>query len=257
MKVLIQSLLLAGRLLRALIRQPWYIAFTLVQPLIWLLLYGQLFKSIVALPGFDRSSYITFLTPGVIVMTALFSGGWNGMGVIAEIDRGILERLLISPVSRVSIIFGRLLSVAAINAVQTIILLGFGVLLGAKVGGGVADVLLLIVSSALLATSIAALSNALALLFRREESVSGAANLLLLPLTFLSSAFIAKSLLPPWMLALSRFNPVEWSVEANRAALMGHLNASFLLARLGLLIAFAACAILASLRTFRIYQRAI
>jgi ABC-2 type transport system permease protein len=190
-------------------------------------------------------------------MTALFSGGWNGMGVIAEIDRGILERLLISPVSRVSIIFGRLLSVAAINAVQTIILLGFGVLLGAKVGGGVADVLLLIVSSALLATSIAALSNALALLFRREESVSGAANLLLLPLTFLSSAFIAKSLLPPWMLALSRFNPVEWSVEANRAALMGHLNASFLLARLGLLIAFAACAILASLRTFRIYQRAI
>jgi len=67
-----------GRELRSLLRQPWWIAITLVQPIIWLLLYGALFKKVVEIPGFEATSYIQFLTPGVVVMTALFSAGWAG-----------------------------------------------------------------------------------------------------------------------------------------------------------------------------------
>jgi ABC-2 type transport system permease protein len=84
MTLITHSYYMAIRQLRALIRQPWYVAFTLVQPIIWLVLYGQLFKRVVELPGFNASSYVSFLTPGVIVMSALFAGGWNGMSIIGR-----------------------------------------------------------------------------------------------------------------------------------------------------------------------------
>ena len=102
------SLYIAQRHVRGLIRQPWYIAFTLLQPIMWLVLYSQLFKRVTDLPGFNTASYITFLTPGIIVSSALFSGGWSGMGVIVDIDKGVMDRLLVSPVSRVAIMAGRL-----------------------------------------------------------------------------------------------------------------------------------------------------
>ena len=172
MRWLQHSLWIAARQIRALLRQPWYIAFTLVQPIIWLLLYGQLFKRVVELPGFNATSYINFLTPGVVVMTALFSAGWNGMGMISDIDRGTLDRFLVSPVSRVALIGGRLISMAVVNAIQTFILLGLGFIMGARFAGGLAGVLVLLVCAVLISMPIAALSNALALVVRKEESVS-------------------------------------------------------------------------------------
>ena len=136
MELLTHSLVLAQRGLRNLARQPWYVALTLVQPLVWLLLYGQLFKRVVELPGFQTTSYMTFLAPGVIVMTAMFSGGWNGMGTIVDIDRGVMDRLLISPVNRMALILGRLLSLVAVTVIQSVILLTVGFLLGARFAGG-------------------------------------------------------------------------------------------------------------------------
>ena len=87
------------RHLRALWRQPWWIVVTLIQPIIWLLLYGALFKRVVEIPGFHGGSYIEFLTPGVVVMTAFFSAGWGGMAMIEDIDRGVIDRFLVSPVA--------------------------------------------------------------------------------------------------------------------------------------------------------------
>lgn len=70
------------RHLRGLARQPWWVAITLIQPVIWLVLFGALFQRVVEIPGFRGGDYVDFLTPGVVVMTALFSGGWLGMGVV-------------------------------------------------------------------------------------------------------------------------------------------------------------------------------
>ena len=123
MEVIRHSLYLAQRGLRNLARQPWFVALTLVQPLIWLLLYGQLFKRVVELPGFDAGSYISFLAPGVVVMTALFGGGWNGMGMIADLDRGVMDRLLVSPVNRAALVLGRLISLVVVTVIQSTILL--------------------------------------------------------------------------------------------------------------------------------------
>src|SRR5204863_3311597 len=91
------SLDMTVRHLLALWRQPWFVAITLVQPIIWLLLYGFLFKRVVDIPGFHGGSYIEFLTPGIVVMSALFSAGWHGMGLINALEAGIMDRFIVSP----------------------------------------------------------------------------------------------------------------------------------------------------------------
>ena len=84
---------------RVLKRQPAYLGMTLFQPIIWLLLFGALFKSVTRIPGF-HGTYINFLTPGVVVMLAVFSAGWTGMGFVEDINGGVMDRMLTSPVWR-------------------------------------------------------------------------------------------------------------------------------------------------------------
>ena len=95
---LTHSWFMTTRHLRNLARQPWWIAITLVQPIIWLLLFGAVFKATADIPGFAADSYVDFLTPGIVVMTAAFAGGWAGMGVIEDLNRGVIDRFLVSPV---------------------------------------------------------------------------------------------------------------------------------------------------------------
>jgi len=256
-RVLTHLTFLTERHLRALLRQPMYIAFTVVQPVIWLVLYGQLFQKVVELPGFHAESYISFLTPGVIITTALFSGGWNGMGTIVEIDRGVMDRFLVSPVSRVALMGSRLVSLAAISVVQSLLLIGLGLLLGARFGGGVLGILMLLASGVLLAAPFGALSNALGLVVRKQESVIGAANFLLLPMTFLSPVYMAKNLMPGWIRTATMFNPVTWSVEAAREALQPQADWSAVAIRVGCLVVFAAGAAALATRAFRAYQRSL
>src|SRR5579884_2303864 len=102
MTTLKHTVYLTRRLLRNLMRQPWYIAFMLFQPMIYLLLFSSLFKRVVEIPGFHSKSYITYLAPGIVIMSALFGAGWSGMGVITDLDRGVLDRFLVAPTSRVA-----------------------------------------------------------------------------------------------------------------------------------------------------------
>lgn len=255
MTLIRQSWWVMLRLLRILLRQPWYVALTLIQPIIWLVLYGQLFKRVVDLPGFHSSSYIDFLTPGVVIMSALFSSGWTGMGVINDLDHGVMDRFLISPVQRPAIILGRLMNLSFITVVQSIILFSLGSLLGARYAGGVVGLLVLLVSAILLGVPFGALSIAMGLTVRKEESVIGAVNFVLLPLTFTSPVFMANALMPGWMRSVSRFNPVNWAVEAGRGALQANTDAGTILSRLAYLAAFAVVSAWIATRAFRSYQR--
>lgn len=242
------------RVLRHLMRQPWYIALTLIQPIIWLGLYGQLFKRVVELPGFQSSSYISFLTPGVIIMSALFGAGWSGMGIIIDVDRGVMDRFLVAPVSRPAIIVGRLMYLAIVTVVQSLILFAMGFMLGARYGGGIAGLLVLLLAAILLSVPFGALSIAMALIMRKQESVIGAVNFILLPLTFMSPVFMASPLMPGWMVAASRFNPLNWAVQAGRLALAGSSDWSIIGMRLLWLGAFGLFALWLATRAFRAYQ---
>ncbi len=245
------------RHMRALIRQPWWIAFSLLQPLIYMLLFGQLFKRIVELPGFASDSYIEFLTPGIVIVSALFGAGWSGMGTITDLDRGVLDRFLVTPTSRTSLIAGRLLLQSVITVVQALIIIGVGIAMGARFDGGVIGIAVLILCAVLLAAPVGALSNAMALVARKEETVIGAANFILLPLSYLSAVFIDLNLTPVWIQTIARFNPLNWAVRAGREVLGSEIDWTFVLMQMGYLIVLTIASAWLATRAFRSYQRAI
>jgi ABC-2 type transport system permease protein len=244
------------RHLLALWRQPWYMAVTLVQPVIWLLLFGALFKRVVDIPGFGGGDYIAFLTPGVVIMTAIFSAGWTGMGVIEDIERGVMDRFLVSPVRRTALILGRL-GFAIVTAIQSLIVVGLGVADGASFAGGIEGVAVLIACAVLLSSAIGALSIGLALLARKEETLIAVVNFIVLPLTFLSSTFMKLSLAPNWIRDVARYNPVNWAVEAGREALGANVDWGYVGSRAGALAALAIVCVWLATRAFSAYQRSM
>jgi ABC-2 type transport system permease protein len=237
-------------------RQPIWIAVTLVQPVIWLLLYGALFKSVTKIPGFQSTSYIQFLTPGIVVMTALFSAGWSGMAVIDDIDKGILDRFLVAPAKRGSLIIGRLLNGTVIIVIQSLIIVVLALIVGARFPNPWGIVVLIMLAS-FLAAAVACLSISLALIARREETLIAAVNFFVLPLTFLSTAFMQKSLVPRWIQHASSVNPVNWAVEAGRSSVLPGTDWGMVMTRLGLLAGLTAICIALATRAFRAYQRAV
>ena len=137
-KLVRHSAYLTARALRTLARQPAYASMTVVQPVVWLLLFGQLFKSVIHVPGFTTAAgnYLEFITPGVIVMTALFSSGWAGTVYIEDMNRGVMDRLLASPVRRGAMMIGTLAYQSLTTILQTLIVFGIAFLAGARFAGG-------------------------------------------------------------------------------------------------------------------------
>ena len=209
---------------RVLMRQPAYLAITLVQPIIWLLLFGALFKSVTRIPGFHGGSYIDFLTPGVVVMLAVFSAGWSGMGFVEDINAGVMDRMLATPVWRGALNTGTVAYSTFMVAIQTAIIVLLSLALGADFKGGIGGVLMLILVAAPLGATFASLSNGIGVLGRQRETVIGTVTFLQLPLTFLSAALMQQSLVPHWIRTIAKFNPVNWAVEAGRSAAMEKID---------------------------------
>lgn len=246
------------RLLRALWRQPWMIGLTLAQPLVWLLLFGELFKRVVDIPGFAAGgSYIDFLAPGVVVMSALFSNGWSGMSLVEDIEGGTLDRLLVSPVYRGAIISGTLVYQGLLTLTQSLIILGLALLLGASFSSQPGGLLVLLAGTMLLGAFFASFSNAMGLLTRRGETLVVLVNFVVLPATFLSTAFMPAELTADWIATVAQYNPVTWTLEASRELLTGGGDWGFILSRLGLLAALALLSAALATRAFRVYQRSI
>src|SRR5689334_21799495 len=172
----------------------------LIQPVIWLLLFGALFKSVTQIPGFTSSgSYLDYLVPGVLVMTALFSCGWSGMSIIEDIDRSIVDRLLTTPIHRSAVIAGLNVYELVAQLIQAAIIGGLAFVLGARFEGGILGYAALTLCAMLIGATVAAFSDAMALMLRQRESVIGINTLLTLPLTFLSAAFMPLALVPDWI----------------------------------------------------------
>src|SRR4051812_16275161 len=225
------------RYLRVMRRQPAWIGITLVQPVIWLLLFGALFKSVTEIPGFRGGSYVDFLTPGVVVMLAVSSAGWTGMGFIEDINRGVMDRMLVTPAWRGALNLGSVAQAVLTVAIQTALIALLALALGADYRNGIGGVLVLIVVAGLLAAAFASLSNGIGVLARQRETLIGAVSLVLLPLTFLSSALMQPSLAPDWIGTVATFNPVNWAAEAARSAAMGPFDWGLVAGRIGLLAA--------------------
>jgi ABC-2 type transport system permease protein len=238
-------------------RQPWWIAVTLVQPVIWLLLFGSLFEVVSDIPGFGTESYIEYLAPGIIVMTAFFSAGWGGMPVIEDLDRGVTDRLLVTPISRGALIAGRAAQNSVTIAIQSLIIVGIALVAGAGFANGVPGVLAMIGIAVLIGACFGTLSIGFALTARKEETLIATLTFLQLPLSFLSSTFMQPQLMPDWMRTVGDFNPLEWAVEAARAAALGDGGWDVVLTRAGLLTGFLALCAWFALRALERYQRSL
>jgi ABC-2 type transport system permease protein len=149
----------ALRYIRALLRQPAWIGISLVQPVIWLLLFGAAFKRAADIPGFSGGSYIEFLTPGVVVMLAVSTAGWVGMAFIDDINRGTMDRLLVSPIWRGALNLGSVTQSVLIIVVQSLIVIGLALAVGAHFHNGVAGVATLVAFAGMLGAVFASLSN--------------------------------------------------------------------------------------------------
>jgi ABC-2 type transport system permease protein len=248
---------LALRSLRFLRREPIYLAFTLVQPAVWLLLFGEVFKRVVDIPGFGDTSYIVYLTPGVIVMTAMMNAGWAGTSFIEDMDRGVMDRYLTSPVSRAALINGTLVYQGVVTLVQSLIVFGLGFAMGARYDDGVLGIALVLVVAVLLATIFSAFSCAMALVMRTQEALIGVFQFLSLPLAFLSSVLMAPALLPGWVGTVATYNPVDWAAVASREALASVPDWGEIASRLGLLVGVVAVMAWLATRAFRSYQQAV
>jgi ABC-2 type transport system permease protein len=248
---------LTGRLLRATGRQPAFVVIMLIQPMIWLLLFGQLFERVVEVPGFGGGAYIDFLVPGVVVMTVLFTSGWSGMGFIEDMDRGVMDTMLSSPVSRGAMMASSVANQAVTIVIQALVIVMVGLLLGADYEGGVPGVAVMLLAAILLAAAFSSLSNGMALLVRTRESLIGFSTMLTLPLSFLSSAMMAKEAAPEWIQTVAGYNPVDWAVVASREALSVTPDWPTVLTRLGGLLAVALVMGWIATRAFRSYQRSV
>ncbi|MBD0349086.1 MAG: ABC transporter permease [Thermoleophilia bacterium] len=247
---------MVGRQARNLAREPIWIVMMLIQPMIWLVLYSQLFRRIVELPGFDTDSYIDFLAPAVVIMTAFFGGTWSGMGMITDLDRGVVERFLATPARRSAIVLSQVMRAAATAAIQGVIILVVALALGAQNGGpdGWAAIL---VAGMLVAAGFSGISQGVALLTRREATMIAVANFIGLPLMFFSAMLIDFDLIPGWMQWAARFNPVQWAVDAAREPVLADPDWPLVALSLGLLAGFTAAATAFATWAFRSYQRTL
>jgi len=257
MTVLRHTWFMVVRQARNLAREPIWIALLLIQPMIWLVLYGQLFKRVVHLGGFGTTSYVTFLAPAIVIMNAFFGATWSGMGMINDLNRKVVERFLATPASRLSLVLSQIVRAALTAGIQALVILLVALVLGVHVNEGPIGWLVVIAVAMLVTMPFAGISQGIALMTRREATMIALANFIGLPLLFLSSTLLATAQMPYWMQVTTRFNPMNWGVIAAREAVLPGtdwasigLHVLYLLALTVFTTAFATW-------TFRAYQRTL
>jgi ABC-2 type transport system permease protein len=216
MNLLTDTWYITLRDLRSRIRMPVFIFMTLFQPILWLVLFTQIFKSLGGMLGPGGGSYLQFFAPGVLVMTVLFGSAFSGFGMLWDIDTGILSKMLATPVTRISVIAGRIIATVVVLLIQALIIIILALIMGVHFETGVPGVLFTFLLLSLLGLGFAAFSNGLALLLKRQENVMAVTNLLTMPLMFLSSLMMPATLLPGWLNTVRQINPIDYAVVGAR-----------------------------------------
>lgn len=208
------------RYLKKLVRNPILLFFSLVQPIIFLLLFTQLFERFANVPGFPAESYLIFATPGILLQNAFGSALQSGNSIVADMDSGYLQKMLVTPVSRYAILLGRLTSDAFRVLIQSTIILALALLLGATPVTGIIGGLIMLVTIAFFGLAWSGISLAIGLKTRSSETVFAFGGFLTFPLLFMSTALTPLDFMPDWIQIVSRFNPISYTVDAVRVLMI-------------------------------------
>lgn len=256
MNIMIDSSYMMMRNLRQIARSPFIIAINLIQPILYMLLFSSIFTNVVQIPGFEADAYIDFLSPGIVVMSTLTAGSYAGMGILSDYRQGVLQRFLVTPIHRSSIIIGFLSQHVVTLMIQASIMIGLAFVMGARFEGGISGIAILLLCSVLLGVSFGTLSIACAITIRQEEGLTSIVAFSTMPLLFMSGLFMPLQLVPNWIQTLAGFNPVNWAIEASRGALTLSSDGSMWLP-IGYLIIFTIVALGIATYAFHRYQRSV
>ncbi len=205
------------------VRNPFVLVVSLVQPIIFLVLFTQVFGG-VATQAINRGaasiSYETYLMPAIAMQVALAAAATSGVGLVNDIEQGMFEKVLVSPMSRVGVFAGKSGAELLRIAFQIAIILVLGVALGGTVETGFVGALGVMAIGVLFAIWFMSLSNIIAVITRDQESTIIGANLLQFPLLFVSTAFLPLEALPGWIQTVATYNPVTYGVDAARAVIL-------------------------------------
>ena len=248
-----QIMVLTGRSLRAIIRDPRMIIFSLLQPLVMLLLFSQIFASIAKTPGFPHgTSYIDFLMPAILVNTAMGAAVQGGVGLVNDMKNGVLARFRSLPIRLGSVLVARSLSDMVRTGVQLTIMLIFAALLfGFAPAGGLPGVAGAWALGLIVGWGLGWVFIAAGAWLRNAEVMQMVGFLLMFPLMFASSAYMPVDSMPTWIRFLARGNPLTYAIDATRALALGRPVGWSIVWALGLVTATALLGGTAAARNFR------
>lgn len=202
------------------IRDPLALAVSLLQPIVFLLLFSSVFASLVEHPDFPTDNYTQFIVPAIVLQAALVTAANSGFGLIDDIESGMFDRILATPIRRTSLFFGKALSEISRVVAQVLVILAIGYLLGGRIESGLVGVVAIVAIAALFSIWFAALSNVVAVVTESVEATNIIPNLLQLVLLFLSPAFVPYDLLPGWLQVFSLVNPVTYGIRPIRTLMI-------------------------------------
>ncbi len=199
-------------------RVPAYIFFTIIQPIMFVLLFRYVFGGAIPVPN---STYVDFLMPGIIAQSAAFASFGTAIALARQIQKGVIDRFRSMPIARSAVLAGRLLSDSLRLTLTVLVILGVGYAVGFRFHNGVGPAILMLVLGIALGVVVCCISAYVGLAIRDEESVGSFGLVWLFPLTFVSSAFVPVAKMPGWLQAFANNQPVTIVIDEMRALALG------------------------------------
>jgi ABC-2 type transport system permease protein len=222
-------------------KDPVEVLMRSVQPVLWLLIFGQTFSRIRAIPT-GKVDYQAFLTPGILAQSVTFLSIFYGITIIFERDMGLLQKIMSTPIRHSAFILGKMLAASLRSVSQGVIILLIALILGIDLHFSLFSVLGLIFTIILGGTFFSGLSMTIASLMGTRERMMGIGQLITMPLFFSSSALYPISIMPTWLKVVSSINPLSYLVDGFRYLLVYSPSADHLFLDWGVLL-FAVMAI--------------
>jgi ABC-2 type transport system permease protein len=192
-----------------------------IQPALWLLIYGETFTRIHAIPTPRGISYLAYLAPGIIGQSALFVAIFYGIQIIWERDAGVLTKLMVTPTPRSALITGKAFAAGLRSVIQAAVVVVLAAILGVSLTGNPLKLIGCAVIVVLGSAFFSCLSMTIAGLALRRDRLMGIGQAITMPLFFSSSALYPVKVMPGWLQVLTKFNPLSYEVDALRGLLIG------------------------------------
>ena len=232
------------RQVRLVLRNPAFLTIGLLQPILYLVLFGPLLANLPAGSlsggtgtGGTADAY-RFFVPGLLIQLALFGSTFVGFAIISDWRSGVIERYRVTPVSRVAILAGRVLRDVAMLIIQSIILIVAGLAFGLR--APLPAVLMGFVYIVLVAIGLASVSYAVALRLKSEDAFAPLINSIIVPLVLLSGIMLPLNLGPGWLQGIARISPFRYIIDAMREAYAGHYFNTIVVEGLAVAVGLAA-----------------